>query len=42
MLSEGRNRQRKMEFVYIKDLVPKDHILRKTDKYIDFSFIFYP
>ena len=39
MLSEGRNRQRKMEFVYIEDLVPKDHILRKIDKYIDFSFI---
>ena len=39
MLSEGRNRQRKMEFVYIDDLVPKDHILRKIDKYIDFSFI---
>ena len=39
MLSEGRNRQRKMELVYIDDLVPKDHILRKIDKYIDFSFI---
>ena len=39
MLLEGRNRQRKMEFVYIEDLVPEDHILRKIDKYIDFSFI---
>lgn len=39
MLLEGTNRQRKMEFVYIEDLVPKDHILRKIDKYIDFSFI---
>ena len=28
-----------MEFVYIEDLVPKDYILRKIDKYIDFSFI---
>ena len=28
-----------MEFVYIEDLVPKDHILRKIDKYINFSFI---
>ena len=28
-----------MEFVYIEDLVPEDHILRKIDKYIDFSFI---
>lgn len=39
MLLEGTNRQRKIEFVYIEDLVPEDHILRKIDKYIDFSFI---
>ena len=39
MLLEGTNRQRKMEFVYIEDLVPADHILRKIDKHIDFSFI---
>ena len=39
MLLEGTNRQRKMEFVYIEDLVPEDHILRKIDKHIDFSFI---
>lgn len=39
MLLEGTNRQRKMEFVYIEDLVPENHILRKIDKYIDFSFI---
>ena len=39
MLLEGTNRQRKMEFVYIEDLVPEDHILRKIDKYINFSFI---
>lgn len=39
MFVEGRNNQRKMEFVCIEDLVPEDHILRKIDKYIDFSFI---
>ena len=39
MLLEETNRQRKMEFVYIEDLVPEDHFLRKIDKYIDFSFI---
>ena len=39
MLLKGTNRQRKMEFVYIQDLVPKEHILRKIDKYINFSFI---
>jgi len=27
------------EFVCIDDLVPQEHILRKIDKYIDFSFI---
>jgi len=39
MLVTGQNRQRKMEFVLIDDLMPKDHLLRKIDKYIDFSFI---
>lgn len=28
-----------MELVYIDELVPKDHLLRKIDKAIDFSFI---
>ncbi len=28
-----------MEFVYIEQLVPKEHLLRKIDKAIDFSFI---
>ncbi|WLR53250.1 IS1182 family transposase [Bacillus tianshenii] len=28
-----------MEFVHIEELVPEDHLLRKIDKYIDFSFI---
>ena len=39
MLLEGRNRQNKLEMLYTEDLAPKDHILRKIDKYIDFSFI---
>ena len=39
MFLEGTTRQRKYETVYIEDLVPEDHILRKIDKYIDFSFI---
>ena len=39
MLVTGQNRQSKMEFVVIEDLMPKDHLLRKIDKYIDFSFI---
>lgn len=39
MLVTGQNRQRKMEYVLIDDLMPQDHLLRKIDKYIDFSFM---
>lgn len=39
MLVENTKREQKMEFVTINSLVPKDHLLRKIDKYIDFSFI---
>ena len=39
MIVTGTNRQQKAEFVLIENLVPEDHILRKVDKYIDFSFI---
>lgn len=39
VLLEGTKRQTKMEMVIIENLVPKDHLLRKIDKYIDFSFI---
>jgi transposase len=36
---ENTKRQQRMEVVLIENLVPKDHLLRKIDKYIDFSFI---
>ncbi|WP_040684110.1 transposase, partial [Thermobrachium celere] len=39
MINEIKSKQQKLEMVYIEDLVPQDHILRKIDKYIDFSFI---
>ena len=39
MLLENTNRQSKMETVMIENLVPENHLLRKIDKYIDFSFI---
>lgn len=32
-------RQLEFEFVSIEELVPEDHLLRKIDRYIDFSFI---
>lgn len=39
MLKEVKSAQQKLEMVYIEQLVPQDHLLRKIDKYIDFSFI---
>ena len=39
MFSEDTNKQTKMEFITIDQLVPQDHLLRKIDKHIDFSFI---
>ena len=39
MLREHDNKQIGMEFVSIEELVPKDHLLRKIDKVIDFDFI---
>lgn len=39
MFKPKRESQNEAEFVYIEDLVPEDHLLRKVDKYIDFSFI---
>lgn len=39
MITENKTTQQQLEMVYIEKLVPQDHILRKIDKYIDFSFI---
>ncbi len=39
MLTNTREHQNEVEFVYLEELVPDDHLLRKIDKYIDFSFI---
>jgi transposase len=39
MLRDKSSIQQQYEFVLIDNLVPEDHILRKIDKYIDFSFI---
>lgn len=39
MLREHDNKQIGMEFVCIEELVPKDHLLRKIDRAIDFDFI---
>lgn len=39
MLKTSKGTQAKIEIVMIDELVPKDHLLRKINKYIDFSFI---
>lgn len=39
MLREHDNKQLGMEFVCIEELVPKDHLLRKITRVIDFDFI---
>lgn len=39
MINEVNSTQQTLEMVYIENLVPQEHILRKLDKYIDFSFI---
>lgn len=39
MLRKSAEKQSKMELVIIDNLVPEEHLLRKIDKVIDFSFI---
>lgn len=40
MIQGKTEHQGTMDLVYIEQLVPKDHLLRKIGKYIDFSFIY--
>jgi len=39
MLKSTKKTQSKLEMVAIDQLIPKDHLLRKIDRAIDFSFI---
>ncbi len=39
MFTSNKDRQNELEFVTIEELVPQDHLLRKIDGHIDFSFI---
>jgi len=39
MFKPSESTQNEYEFVSIDEFVPSDHLLRKIDKYIDFSFI---
>lgn len=40
MMTRKNNFQLKMHMVTIEDLVPQEHLLRKIDSLIDFSFIY--
>jgi transposase len=39
MLRSNLNQQNTYELICIEELVPSDHLLRKIDQHIDFSFI---
>jgi transposase len=39
MINEINSTQQRLEMVYIENLVPQNHILRKIDRYVCFSFI---
>ena len=40
MLSKGNNGRNQGEIIYMDDLVPKDHLLRKIDSAVDFTKIY--
>ena len=40
MLRERREKQQKLDIVILEQLVPKDHLLRRIDEAVDFSFIY--
>ena len=40
MLRQQREKQQKMNLVIMEQLVPEDHLLRKVDRAVDFSFIY--
>ena len=39
MLNKSHEKQQGMELIILEQLVPQDHLLRKIDRSIDFSFI---
>ncbi len=39
MLRQQREKQQKMSLVIMEQMVPEDHLLRKVDRAVDFSFI---
>ena len=39
MLRERREKQQQMDLVILEQLVPENHLLRRIDAAVDFSFI---
>ena len=40
MLKQRREKQQEMELVIMEQMIPEDHLLRKVDRAVDFSFIY--
>lgn len=40
MLERAENLRNNMQFVDLEILVPQDHLLRKIDQVVDFSYIY--
>ncbi len=36
---DTEDKKKQIQMISIEELVPKDHLLRKIDQYIDFDFI---
>lgn len=40
LIKKELDSRKKLEFTCLEQLVPKEHLLRKIDKIIDFNFIY--
>ncbi len=40
MLNKSEEKRNQIQMLCIEDLVPKDHLLRKTERAIDWNFIY--
>ena len=40
MLKRQREKQQQMNLVIMEQMIPEDHLLRKVDRTVDFSFIY--
>ncbi len=40
MLKQRREKQQKMDVIIMEQMIPEDHLLRKVERAVDFSFIY--